>query len=109
MYGQDESIYDNYIYSISSTYHAGILKMYGHSIAQPNGPGTQPEYYMHHLRSFAMTNGQDAFLQGARAFKNAMVLAKEHRNTAIERANEIAAQMTTQTNSDEEDDDEENY
>jgi hypothetical protein len=54
-YGQETPVYDNNIYSISSTYHAGTLKMYDHSAAQPNGPGTQPEYYMHQLKGYSMT------------------------------------------------------
>jgi hypothetical protein len=91
-YRQDMPAYDNNISAISSTYHAGTLKMYAHSVAQPNGPGTRPEYYMHQLRSFAMTDTADSFRQGATAFKNAMDLTAEYRNAAIARANEIAAQ-----------------
>ncbi|WEW61564.1 hypothetical protein PRK78_007055 [Emydomyces testavorans] len=90
-YRQKTPVYDNNIYTISSTYHAGQLKMYGHSAAQPNGPGTQPEYYMHQLNAYSMTGDQEIFLKGATAFKNAMDLTKEYRNTAIARANEIAA------------------
>lgn len=90
-YGQETPVYDNNIYSISSTYHAGTLKMYGHSAAQPNGPGTQPEYYMHQLKGYSMTSDQETFLKGATAYKNAMDLTKEYRNTAIAHANEIAA------------------
>ncbi|KAM3065768.1 hypothetical protein ACMFMG_010006 [Clarireedia jacksonii] len=106
-YGQDEPDYDNNISAISTTYHAGVLKMYGHSAAQPNGPGTRPEYYMHQLDSWSMTGNKNTFLQGATAFKNAIDLTKEYRNTAITHANETAAQMAAQTNDDEEDEEEE--
>jgi hypothetical protein len=41
-YGQDQPIYSNNVHTISSIYHGGTLKMYGHSVAQPNGPRTLP-------------------------------------------------------------------
>lgn len=65
--------------------------MYGHSVAQPEGPGTQPHYFMHQLSGFFMTGSKDAFLQGATAFKNARDWARESRNTAITHANSLAA------------------
>ena len=89
-YEQEPPVYDNNIYTISSTYHAGILKIYGHSVAQPNGPGTRPEYHMHQLKACAMTDDKETFLKGATVFKNAMELTREYRNAAIARANEIA-------------------
>jgi len=66
--------------------------MYSHSTAQLNDPGTRPEYYTHQLRSFAMTDSTDTFLNGATAFKNAMDLTGELWNTAIVRTNEMASQ-----------------
>lgn len=105
-YGQSGPVYDNNAYTISSTYHAGQLKMYGHSVAQPKGSGTQPEYYMHQLGTWGMTDNSNTntFLRGATAFKNAADLTAEYRNTAIARANKVAAQ----TIGEEEDDDEAN-
>jgi hypothetical protein len=84
-YGQGEQAYDNKTFTISATYRAGTLKMYTHSTAQPNGPGTRPEYYMHQLKDWSMTGDEEAFLQGASAFENAMDLTGEHRNAAIAR------------------------
>jgi len=92
LYGQSELGYDNKAYTISSTYHEGQLKMYSHSVAQPNGPGTQLKYYMHQLNTWGMTDNKDAFLQEATAFKNAEDLTEKYRNAAIARANETAAQ-----------------
>ncbi|KAH0565141.1 hypothetical protein GP486_001474 [Trichoglossum hirsutum] len=88
-YGQDQPVYDNNIHTISSTYCDGTLKMYGHSIAQPEGPGTRPEYYMHHLKGWNMTGDQDTFLKGATTFKNAVDLTREYRDAAIAHANEM--------------------
>ena len=105
-FGQSEPVYDNNAYTISTTYHEGSLKMYGHSVAQPKGPGTRPEYYMYQLRSFAMTGTADSFRQGATAFKNAMDLTEEYRNDAITQGNERAGQ-TIQNEGDDEDEDEE--
>lgn len=90
-YGQETLVYDNNIYAVSSTYQLGTLKMYGRSAAQPNGPRTQPQYYMHQLGAYAMNGNTRNFIEGATAFKNAMDLIAEYRNTAIAHANEIAA------------------
>lgn len=90
-YGKDQPLYDNNTYAMSSTYHLGTLKIYGHSIAQPNGPGKQPEYYMHQLGGWSMTGNQNTFLQGATAFKNALDWTKDHRDAAITSANVVAA------------------
>ncbi|KAL9619833.1 MAG: hypothetical protein Q9160_005573 [Pyrenula sp. 1 TL-2023] len=106
-YGQDEPIFDNNAYAISSIYHGGTLKMYGHSSAQPNGPGTRPEYYMHQIRSFAMTDTVDSFRQGATTYKNAIDLTREHRNTAIVHANEMVAQTIEDGDEDEDESNEE--
>jgi hypothetical protein len=100
-YGQDVPAYDNSISAVSGTYHDGTLKMYAHSVAQPNGPGTRPEYYMHQLDSYSMTGKKKRFLEGATAFKNAIDLTVEHRNAAITRANETA--QTTEEEEEEED------
>jgi hypothetical protein len=89
-YGQDPPVYNNNAHTISSIYHGGQLKIYSHSVAQPNGPGTQPEYYMHQVNGWSMTGNQNSFLQGATAFKNALDLTAEYRNDAITHANKIA-------------------
>jgi hypothetical protein len=106
-YGQDVPVYENNISAFSGTYHGGdgLLKMYAHSVAQPNGPGTRPEYYMHQLRSFAMTDTADSFRQGATAFKNAMDMTAEFRNAAIARANEIAQTIEEEEDAEEGEDD----
>ena len=93
-YGQDEAVYTNNISAISCTYHVGVLKMYAHSVARPNGPGTNPQYLMHQVNGWVMTSNKESFLQGATAFKNAMDIAREYRNAAIEHANEMVAQTT---------------
>jgi hypothetical protein len=90
-FGQSEPVfYDNSISSISTTYHEGTLKVYVHSIAQPKGPGTMPEYYMCQLGSFAMTNSVDTFREGATAFKNALAMTEEYRKDAITQGNRNA-------------------
>ncbi|KAH0563109.1 hypothetical protein GP486_002327 [Trichoglossum hirsutum] len=88
-YGQDQPVYDNNIHTISAVYHGGTLKMYGHSIAQPNGPEMRPEYYMHQLDAWSMTGNIKKFLEGVTAFKNAVDLTEEYRDAAIMRANEM--------------------
>jgi len=104
-YGQDEPVYDGNAHTISSIYHGGTLKMYAHSAAQPNGPGTRPEYYMHQIKGWSMTSDQDTFLKGATAFKNAGDLTAEYRNAAIAHANEITAQPAEHEKEEEEEKD----
>ena len=91
-YKQDEPVYDNNAHTISTIYHEGTLKMYGHSVAKQSGAETRPEYYMHQLGTWGMTDNQDpgTFIRGATGFKNALDLTKEYRNAAIAHANEIA-------------------
>jgi hypothetical protein len=86
-YGQANPTFDNKAYTITSTYHDGQLKMYAHNISQPNGSGTQPEYYMHQLGAWAMTGKRETFVEGLAAFRNARDWAEAQRNAAIERAN----------------------
>ena len=105
-YRQDEPVCGNNIHSISSIYHCGTLKMYGHSVAQPKGPETRQEYYMHQLGAWAMTGSTNNFNEGATAFKNASDIAKEYRDSAIARVNEIAAQNSQAEDDDNKDKDE---
>lgn len=62
-YGQKVPTYDNKAHTLSATYHAGTLKMYAHHVGQPNGPGTEPEYYMNQLRAFAMTDNRETLVR----------------------------------------------
>jgi hypothetical protein len=93
-YGQKTPVYDNKARTISIIYHGGTLKMYAHSAAQPSGHGTEPEYYMHQLGGWTMTDNSDqkTFLRGATAFKNALDITKKYRDAAIASANETARQ-----------------
>jgi hypothetical protein len=89
-YGQDKPTYDNNAYVITSTFHNGQLKMYTSHPAQPNGPGTQPEYYMTQINGWSMTGNAESFRQGVTAFRNAGDWTKEKRADAIKLANERA-------------------
>jgi hypothetical protein len=89
-YGQDESVYDNNAYTITSIYHGGQLKMYTSHPTQPTSPGGRPEYFLNQLKGWSMTSDPDTFRQGASWFRNARDWAKEQRDGAIARANERA-------------------
>ena len=89
-YGQNVPTYDNKAHTLSATYHAGTLKMYAHHPGQPNGPGTEPEYYMNQLRAIAMTDNRETFRQGMTAFRNGVEWAEKQRNAAIEHATAVA-------------------
>ena len=88
-FDMEEPSYDNKAYTISVTYQDGQMKIFAHHIAQPNGPGTEPEYYMNLLRPCAITENRKALVRGITAFRNAKDWAESQRNAAIERANAL--------------------
>jgi hypothetical protein len=90
LYGQNELAYENNAFTVTAIYHDGTLKMYTSHLAQPNGPGSRPEYYMTQINTWGMTGNEKTFRQGATAFRNARDWAKEQRDEAIRRANERA-------------------
>ncbi|MCJ1245699.1 hypothetical protein MMC30_002903 [Trapelia coarctata] len=89
-YGQEEPVYDNNAYTITSIYHGGQLKMYTSHPTQPTSPGGRPEYFMNQLKGWSMTSDPETFRQGATWFRNARDWTKEQRDDAIARANEKA-------------------
>ncbi|GAB1313522.1 ASX productUBAD domain-containing protein [Madurella fahalii] len=95
-YGKDTPVYDGNAHTISSTYHAGTLKLYAHHVTEPVTPEGPPEYHMTQVRAFAMTNDRETFVQGATAFRNARDLAKRYRDGLIQTANAIARQPNAQ-------------
>lgn len=86
-YGQEEPVYDNQIYTYSSTYHNGQLQLYAHHTTAPPTSNGRPEYHINQLRAFGMTDARETFVQGATAYRNLRDLAKRHRDTFIQDAN----------------------
>lgn len=64
-------IYDNYIYTIISTYYDGTLKIYTSHSTKPIDPKGPPEYHMTQLNTFAITGTAERFREGVGAFRNA--------------------------------------
>lgn len=91
-YGEEGPAYDGKTHTISSTYHAGTLKLYAHHVTPPAAPGGRPEYHMSQVKAFAMTSDRDTFIQGATAFRNARDLAQRGRDSFIQAANARARQ-----------------
>lgn len=87
---EQEPVYDNNAYTVTSIYHGGALKMYTSHVRPPRTPRGRPEYCMNQLRSFSMTDTADTFRQGAAAYRNARDWAKEQRDDAIMKANDRA-------------------
>ena len=98
MYGQANPTFDNKAYTITSIYHFGTLTMFAHYIAQPNGPGTRPEYYMHQLNAWSMTGNRETFVKGLAAFRNARDWTEAQRNAMIEHANAQAYVLSRDEN-----------
>lgn len=94
--GQSETVHDHNAYTISSTYHAGTLKLFTCHPSEPTATSKgRPEYNMNQLNAYSMTGNADTFRQGATAFRNARDLAKEWRDAAIKQANERSHNVET--------------
>jgi hypothetical protein len=92
-YGHNELVYDNKAYTLSTIYHGGQLKIYTHYAACPNGPGNLTHYYMHQVAAIALTNNKDSYVQGLIALRNGVQWAKEMREIAIARMNEMVGRF----------------
>ena len=96
-YGDQMPKYDNKAYTLSAIYHSGTLNIYSHHISQPNGPGTQPEYYMNLLNAWALIGNKETFIQGITAFRNAESWTEFQRKAAVDCANAVAGVGTNAT------------
>ncbi|KAM0421261.1 hypothetical protein ACHAPT_010983 [Fusarium lateritium] len=94
-HGREESCYDGQAKTFTSTYHDGTLKLFAHHITAPITEGGRPEYHMTQLRTFAMTDTRETFVQGATAFRNVRDLAKRHLDSAIQAANAGVTRATS--------------
>ena len=94
-YDQQVPIYDHKAYTMSTTYFARTLVIYAHYLGQPNGSGTDPEYYMKEVGGWFLTRNRKTFLEGMTAFRNAEEWTKAQRNAAIEHANLVVNRVDT--------------
>ncbi|PVH68989.1 hypothetical protein DL98DRAFT_522428 [Cadophora sp. DSE1049] len=87
-YSEGKPVYDGNAYTITSTYHTGLLRLYAtHPTA---GPENSPEYHMTQINGWDLTNNPDTFRQGVTAFRNARDWAQEQRDALINAANRKA-------------------
>ncbi|KAI9670729.1 MAG: hypothetical protein M1817_003839 [Caeruleum heppii] len=91
------TIFDNNAYTITSTYHDGLLKIYTSHPTQSTDPGHPPEYHMSQLRAFALTDTAATFREGLSAFRNARDWAKDQRDHLIAAANDRITSMPRET------------
>lgn len=89
-YGQDELVYDDKAYVISSTYQHGHLMIHTSHPSRPTGNGKKPEFFMTQCSTWSLCGNVETFRQGATAFRNARDWASEQRNEAIRLANQRA-------------------
>lgn len=90
-YGQDELVFDNKAYTISSTYQDGQLKMYTTHPVAPREPGGQPRYSTTRIGTWGMSGDAEIFQQGATAFRNARDWTQEQRDRFVAAANQRRA------------------
>jgi hypothetical protein len=94
-YGMKELQYDNQVYTFSSTYYDGTLKLFAHHVTAPTTSGGRPEYHMTEIRTFGLTDTRKTCVQGMRALRNALDLAEEYRNGFMRAANIKASELET--------------
>ncbi|KAI0423504.1 hypothetical protein F5Y09DRAFT_336530 [Xylaria sp. FL1042] len=90
-YGDPELGADGKAYTLTSTYHGGILKIYATYPLSRASPEMPREYAMMQVKAYALTSDVDSFRTGVNAYRNARDWAKQKRDEAIQRANETAA------------------
>ena len=81
-----EHVLENNAYTVSAVYIGGLLKIYTHHWNQPDGPGTQPHYYMAFLASWSLDGSPGSFCEGVGALRNARDLAYEYRELILKAA-----------------------
>ena len=94
-YGQEDPIYDDNAYTFSSTYHYGLLTLFTHHPTLPATPGGRLAYHMTQLKSYALTNDRETFVEGVTAFRNMRKLAKCNRDAFIKIANSRHSDIDT--------------
>ncbi|CBX99673.1 hypothetical protein LEMA_P089120.1 [Plenodomus lingam JN3] len=92
-YKQDEPVYDNNAYTMTSIYHGGTLKMYTSHVVSPRSPGGRPQYHMTQVDSFAITGNRNTCAAGLQTYRNGRDWAEKQRDEAIRLANERANSM----------------
>ncbi|KAK7408620.1 hypothetical protein QQX98_009184, partial [Neonectria punicea] len=94
-YGAEEPQYDGKAHAFSSTYHNGQLQLFAHHVTAPTTEGGPPEYHMTQVDTWGMTGNPRTFMEGARALRNTLDLAEQHRGNFIRAANARAPQAET--------------
>ncbi|PTB77871.1 hypothetical protein M440DRAFT_1400816 [Trichoderma longibrachiatum ATCC 18648] len=90
-YGEAEKVYDNKVYTLTSMYQDGTLKMYTSHPVPPSTDGGQPGFVTTQIGTWALTGNVETFRQGAGAYRNGRDWAKRKRDEAINKANERAS------------------
>lgn len=93
-YGLEQPDFDGNAYTYSSTYQAGLLKLYSHHPSAPPGSGDNPRYHMTQLRGYDLTDSRDAYREGTAAVRNIRDLAKRQRDQLIKEANARTSQSS---------------
>jgi hypothetical protein len=98
-YTAGEPVYNSNTYTITSTYHDSMLKMYTTYITLPAGPGQPPEYYINQINTWGTTGNPNTCRDGLRTFRNRRDWTQKKRDQFIaavnKRARSIYAEQST--------------
>ncbi|KAF2240366.1 hypothetical protein BU26DRAFT_497955 [Trematosphaeria pertusa] len=92
-FGIDQTVFDNRIKAISSTYISGALTLYGTHMLPPVGHGAAVTYVTTRLNAYALIGDAETCQKGLTAFRNAILWTKEVREAAIRTANQRFSAM----------------
>lgn len=73
---QTEPLYDGKAYAFTSISYGGNLKIFTSYVTEPASPEARPEYHMHQIRPFSMSDSPETWRQGATMYRNAIDPAK---------------------------------
>lgn len=88
-----ETVYDGNAYTITATYHVGILAIYAHHPIQPLVRGDSEKYQMTLIQKITIDDSPEAFQRGVTVFRNAREWAMGKRDEFVDAAN--ARRQTT--------------
>ena len=90
IYGDADLVYDNKAYTISETYHGGVLKIYAIHAIPPaaDGSACHGKFAMTQVKGICLTGGPEEYRSGVTAHTNAKAWAGEQRDRLIRLANQ---------------------
>lgn len=89
----DEGLFSEKAHTFTSTYLCGTLTIYAHHLSRPGNvddpvqTAVRPMFHMTQVGGYCITGSRDQYQQGVTAYRNAIELTSEYRDSLIKAAN----------------------